>query len=81
MTIDGLDFFIGGRSKDHTWSFLTLRNSCKIARQSKKQTKEESITSEFVKVTSQATKLEAIGKIDVARRSLTMNGWRKKEES
>lgn len=54
-------------------SFLTLRNSCKIVRRSKTN-KEESIISECVKVTSNATKIEAIGKIDVARRSLTMNG-------
>lgn len=32
-------------------------------------------------MTSHAMKLEANGKIDVARRSLTMNGRRKKDES
>lgn len=61
-----------------TWSFLTFRNSCQTK---SKTNKEESIISECVKVTSHATKLEAIGKIDVERRSLTMNGRRKKEES
>lgn len=58
-----------------TWSFLTFRNSCQTK---SKTNKEESIISECVKVTSRATKLEAIGKIDVERRGLTMNERRKK---
>lgn len=61
-----------------TWSFLTFRNSCQTK---SKTNKDESIISEYEKVTSHATKLEAIGKIYVERRSSTMNERRKKEES